>query len=257
MSEQTRRGWLVTISQAAAAWSVADVAAGETRPAVSLPPGVYAPHSDHLSHALMSAEAFHPKVSGCPTDYIGPRIGPFRPLFFSRDEFAVIRNLTGLLLGETPNSEERSQLSVTDEAAEWIDLCIWSSVGVREATAHIDPLPRALTIAYYGPAQYAKLQSVDPAKVCREGLAWINEAATARHSKGFAALNRKQQVDLLGTISDVSSGERSSHVGERFFDYLKRETARSFYTSISGLKELDFKGNAFYARSPGCGSKRV
>jgi hypothetical protein len=30
---------------------------------------------------------------------------------------------------------------------------------------------------------------------------------------------------------------------------------RGFYTSRLGLKELDYKGNAFYAESPSCPNK--
>jgi hypothetical protein len=38
-----------------------------------------------------------------------------------------------------------------------------------------------------------------------------------------------------------------------FFKLLKAEIIRGFYTSQAGLKEVDYKGNGFYAKSPGCG----
>ena len=45
----------------------------------------------------------------------------------------------------------------------------------------------------------------------------------------------------------------AANAGTRFYDLLKAESIRGFYTSRRGLKELDFKGNSFYAESPGCG----
>jgi len=202
----------------------------------------------------MSAERFHPITPGCPTDYIRPRNRPFEPLFFSASEFAVITRMTQLLLGEVPENDGSESESVGREVAEWIDLQVSSASGVHEAALHLDPLYRALAEAYDS-VQMERLSKSDPGKICREGLEWISSAAQSRHADDFLSLRTEQQIALLDSISDERADSQSENAGTRFFGYLKTEVIRGFYTSQIGLKELDYKGNAFYAQSPGCGSQ--
>jgi hypothetical protein len=256
MTDQTRRSWMVTISQAAVGLGLSGSTQAHTQDPQQLPPGLYLPSSDHLSHALMSTEQFHAVPPGCPTDYIRPRTRPFSALFFSASEFAVIRRLIGLLLGEVSTGDENGHESIAQDVAEWIDLRVWSADGVRAAALSIHPLYRDLAVAYYGAAQVRQVEVLDPADTCRQGLAWMNAIAQAQHSKEFLALETEQQVAVLDTVSDERADKQLRNSGTRFFDFLKTETIKGFYTSEGGLKELDFKGNAFYARSPGCDSQR-
>ncbi len=249
MIDHTRRSWLVTIGGATAGLGIAARLQGEAKDA-ALPPGVYGPSTDHLGHALMSAERFHPIPPGCPTDFVRPASRPFSPKYFSASEFAVVRRLTQLLLGELSDDA-----GIGQEVAEWIDLRVWSADGVREAAARIDPLYRTLAIAYYGPSYVTRLEMDDPAKTCRVGLQWIADVARQRHSGEFLTLGAEQQIAMLDSIGDGRADKRTENAGTRFFAFLKAETIRGYYTSRAGLKELDFKGNAFYARSPGCGGK--
>src|ERR1700747_2890446 len=117
MADQTRRDWVITISRSAAGLGIAWRAWGDATLPAPLPPGVYLPSTDHLGHALMSADRYHPAPPGCPTEYVRPSSGPFEPQFFSSLEFPVVRRLTQLLLGETSD-----QSAVSQEVAEWIDL---------------------------------------------------------------------------------------------------------------------------------------
>jgi hypothetical protein len=240
---------MVTISQAAVGLGMAGSIQGDTGEAV-LPPGVYRPSTDHLSHALMSAERFHPIPPGCPTDYVRPRTEPFEPLFFSASEFPVIRRLTALMLADTSENAAISQ-----EVAEWIDLRVSSAEGVREAASAIHPLYRDLAVAFSGAARLQELENWNPEKTCHEGLTFLAGVAQTQHSKEFLALDTEQQIALLDSVSDERADKHTQNSGTRFFDFLKAETVKGFYTSRVGLKELDFKGNAFYARSPGCNSK--
>jgi gluconate 2-dehydrogenase subunit 3-like protein len=250
MIDHTRRGWLVTISQAAVGLGVAGNIPGDAAETATLPPGVYRPSTDHLSHALMSAERFHPIPPGCPTDYVRPSTGPFEPLFFSASEFSGIRRLTQLMLADTSENA-----AVSQEVAEWIDLRVSSAEAVRKAAAALDPRYRDLALAYYGPARVREVENSNPANTCREGLGWLAAASQTQHSREFLALETEQQIALLDSISDQRPDRQAQNAGTRFFDLLKAETVRGFYTSRAGLKELDFKGNGFYARSPGCNSK--
>lgn len=248
---QTRRNWIITITQTAVGLGLAD------RPAVSqdaklLPPGLYGPSADHLSHALMSTERFHPFVPECPTDYVRPRTGRFVPLFFSASEFAVIRRLTELLLGEAPGSGESDTPGVSQEVAEWIDLRVSSAGRIRDTALRMNPHHRAVIAAYHGSSYLKKIDALDSPAICRSGLAWIAAWSKARHSQHFLSLHTGQQLEMLRAISDERTGTHPRNSGTRLFDFLKTETIRGFYTSRAGLKELDYKGNAYYARSPGC-----
>ena len=193
----------------------------------------------------MSSGRFHPVPSDCPTDYIRPRTKPFAPLFFSPAEFTAICRITQLMLGEVG-------LSAMQELAEWIDLCVASSAAVRAAAQDLDPLHRALAVAYFGSDKVTQTESADPEKICREGLAWVADAARRHGRDQFVSLTEQQQLAILDSISDERSGDRSENAGTRLFAFLKAEVIRGYYTSQAGLKELDFKGNAFYAQSPGC-----
>ncbi len=255
MTDQTRRSWMVTISQATVGLRLSGQMQAGTQEADQLPPGLYEPSADHLGHALMSTEQFHPIALGCPTDYIRPRKGPFKPLFFSASEYAIICRLAELLLGEVPTGDGNEQQSVSEEVAEWIDLRVWSAGGVRETAVRLHPLHRDLAVAYYSSAHVKQVETADPANTCREGLTWIIGTAQAEHSKEFLALEAEPQVAMLDAVSDERADKQLQNAGTRFFDFLKAETIKGFYTSRAGLKELDFKGNAFYARSPGCDSK--
>lgn len=255
MSDQTRRDWIVTISQAAVGLELSGRAEAAVQSADQLPAGLYDPSRGHLSHALMSTGRFHPVAPDCPTDYVRPPSGPFNPLFFSASEFATIRRLAGLLLGEVSKNHENDHEGVSQEIAEWIDLRVWSADGVREAALRIRPPYRDLAVAYYGSARVKQLESSNPATTCRRGLAWVSAAAKAQYSKHFLDLEIEQQIALLRVISDERADKQAQNSGTRLFDFLKSETIKGFYTSSTGLKELDFKGNAFYAQSPGCRSK--
>ena len=81
----TRREWLLSLGSAVvlAGYSGApgEVAAGQSAApgASSLPPGLFLPSLDHLTHALTSDDPFHPIPPGAETEYVRPRSGPFVP----------------------------------------------------------------------------------------------------------------------------------------------------------------------------------
>ncbi len=214
-----RRDWMVTAIAAVALPST------EAQPAATpLPPGLYVPSTDHLGHALMNRG----------------ELQPGNPLFFSPPQFAIVRRIAELILGEEPNA------AVGEEVAAWIDLRVFSSAALREAALHLDPLYRALALAYYGSTSVHELESFDPQKTCSEGLVWLAEKGD------FLSLDTNQQITLLDSISDTRRDKQIENPGTRLFAFMKSETIRGFYTSKAGLKELDYKGNGFYAVSPGC-----
>jgi len=82
MADQARRDWVTSIA------SGAGVAWASDRPP-ALPPGVYLPSKDDLSHALMNVDAV----------YVNHGL-----LFFTVREFTTLRQLVALMLGEDSSS---------------------------------------------------------------------------------------------------------------------------------------------------------
>ena len=267
----TRREWLLKLSEAAVLLGFSGTASGwqasgttptlevTTQNHVELPPGLYEPSNDHLSHALAGDSLLHPIPAGTEPDYVRPRGGPYPPQFFSPSDFQTVQRMVELLLGE---ADGRSQVAasagddhenVVAVVAEWIDLRIASAAGVREAARRLAPDHRALAVAYYGTATTVEeLESFDPEPTSREGLAWLREESVRRYGKPFLDLGDDQQVAILREISDERPDKAAETAGTRFFKLMKHEIIRGFYTSRLGLREIDYKGNAFYGESPGC-----
>ncbi len=261
----TRRAWLLSLGSAivlagtsgelAAAREASDAAQAAGAP---LPPGLYWPSADHLTHALTGDDAFLPIPPGAETEYVQPRSGPFVPQAFSPEEFAVVRRLVEIILGEDLKElPERpaagAPATIYDEVAGWIDLIVAAAPGVRRAAKNLSREQRALAVAYFGSEEPVReLETYEPERVSREGLAWLGEESQRRFVKDFLRVDPAVQLELVQAISDARPDKSSSNPGTRLFDFLKAETIRGFYTSQLGLKELEYKGNAFYPESPGC-----
>jgi hypothetical protein len=150
----TRREWFMQLGAGVvlAGCSASDLDAAE------LPPGVYEPSRDHLSHAL----AGHSLDPGSETELV-----QVRSPFFNPDEEAKIMILTAALLGEKPDSP------IVHEVADWIDLSVGQSSAVRKAALALAPAHRTLAVHYYGAKAVQELEELDPQTICREGLEWF------------------------------------------------------------------------------------
>jgi hypothetical protein len=259
----TRREWLLSLGSAVvlSGFRGAPEQAGAEPQAVgaALPPGLYGPSLDHLTHALASDDPFLPIPPGAETEYLRPHSGPFVPQALAQEEFAVVRRLVEIMLGEDlKNSSEKptpgAPASIYDEVAEWIDLVVATAPRVRSLARNLSADERALAVAYFGSEEPVhELETFEPERVCREGLTWLGEESQRRFGKSFLDAAPAGRVEIVQAISDVRPDASSVHAGTRLFDFLKSESVRGFYTSRLGLKELDYKGNSFYAESPGCG----
>jgi Gluconate 2-dehydrogenase subunit 3 len=248
----TRRSWLLRLGEVSALAGVAGLVpdlAGATTPSVDeaaagLPPGLYEPSTEHLGHVLRARDA--PLVPrGAETDFAVPRRGPLQPLFFSPHELDLVTRLVGILLG----SVDARALS---ETIAWIDLRLQSDAGIRRAALTLDPLHRALAIAYYGQARVVELETVDPQAVVRTGLKLLEQRSQEQFGRGFLELAGTTQADLVREISHTAP---DSPLG-RCYGFLRREAIRGYFTSQAGLTELDYKGNTVYGACPGCEGRR-
>ena len=270
--EITRREWLLRLGGTACLFGFRGApgerswAEGLERPessdspAQALPPGLYDPSNDQMTHALMSDERFRAIPPGCETDFVTPRTGPFEPRFFSSQEFNVARRLLELMLGDVAAGSPRqddvaagsSRQDVVAEIAEWIDFVVSGAAAVRETARSLSAQHRTLAGSFYGPEVVQRLETAEPEKTWRDGLNWLATESQNRYSRPFLELSEAQAVELLTLVSDRRPERSTENAGTRLFQLLKDQTVHGFYTSQRGLKELDFKGNAFYADCPGC-----
>lgn len=258
----SRREWLVSLGSAVvfSGFRGAPGQALQDAQAVGavMPPGLYQPSFDHLAHALASEDPFVPIPRGTETEYLRPRSGPFRPRAFAQDEFQLVKRLVEIILGEDLRNSSRTpqgaQASIYEEVAEWIDLVVASARRIRTLAQNLPADQRALTVAYFGGEEpLRELETFEPESVCHDGLAWLNDESHRRLAKRFIDAEPSGQVELVRAISDIRLDKSANHAGTRLFNFLKAESIRGFYTSRIGLKELDYKGNTFYGKSPGCG----
>ena len=258
----SRRDWLLNFGSAVILSGFAGMP-GESQQtgravATALPPGLYTPSIDHVTHALNHDGPFFPVPPGAETEFIRPRSGPFLPQAFSSEEFAVIRRLVELILGEdlkTATAQPAKEVPeiLYDEVAEWIDLVVVSGPGVRAAARNLTPEQRALAVAYFSTEEPVReLETYEPERICKEGLVWLQHESEGRSSKSFLTVPPAIQFEVISSISDNRSDPAAAHAGTHFFDFLKAEAIRGYYTSRLGLKELNYAGNSFYGQSPGC-----
>ena len=193
----TRREWLLSLGSAVVlagcSGAPGEAATQLAAPGASaLPPGLFLPSLDHLTHALTSDDPFHPIPPGAETEYVRPRSGSFVPQAFAREEFPVIRRLVEIILGEDlKNSEEThapgAPASICDEVAEWIDLVVASAPTVRALALNLPADQRALAVAYFGTEEPVReLETAEPERVCREGLTWLGEESRRRFDEEFS-----------------------------------------------------------------------
>jgi hypothetical protein len=248
----TRRAWLLRLGGVTALAGVAglvpDLAAAMTltvqNTPAGLPPGVFDPSAEHLTHVLAARDA--PLVPrGAETDFAVPRRSPLQPVFFSQHELDVVTRLVGVLLG---NVDARA----LSETIAWLDLRLQSDAGIRRAARTLDPSHRALAVAYYGQARVVELETVDWQAIVRTGLNLVEQHSRERSGREFLELAGTAQIDL---VREISRTPTESPLG-RCYLFLRREAIRGYFTSQAGLRELDYKGNAFYGACPGCESKR-
>ena len=184
-----------------------------------------------------------------------PGTGPYVPVFFTPEEYALIARLTDVIIPatDTPGAAAAG-------VPEYVDRVV-------SLNAEHQPLVRA-------------------------GLAWLRREAERRFSREYLTLDEAQHVALLRPLSDavdrearelqqaryrVVSGRRTYFVAvtdatpparpavavrnepsdpampARFFRLVKNLTADGYYTSRVGLlDELGYRGNTFLAVFPQC-----
>ena len=137
-----------------------------------------------------------------------PAAEPGSPLFFTRDEFALLDAVTDLLIP-------------TDD----------HSPGAHEAG-----------VAAYIDKTTAEAFRAEDKESWRKGLAAMNAFSQSTCQCAFLQASKHQQIDML---TQLAANERHPHTeSEKFFTQLKQTTAFAYYSSSIGIhQDINYKGN--------------
>ncbi|HXF39427.1 MAG TPA: gluconate 2-dehydrogenase subunit 3 family protein [Blastocatellia bacterium] len=130
------------------------------------------------------------------------------PLFFTKEEFALVDELTDLIIPTDDHS----------------------------------PGAKAALVASYIDFRLSESFEDQPKGLWREGLKLIEQISSEMHGKTFLDSSTEQRIALLTRISQNEA--KPVEPEELFFKELKSRTARAYYTSKIGIhREMEYKGN--------------
>ena len=132
------------------------------------------------------------------------------PLFFTKEEFALVDELTELIIP-------------TDEHS---------------------PGARAAQVAAYIDFRLSESFEEEPKTQWRQGLKLIEDLSRELTGKPFLESSQEQRIALLTRISQNEA--KPVKPEEMFFNELKSTTADAYYSSKIGIhKEMEYKGNTY------------
>ena len=140
----------------------------------------------------------------------------FQPKFFGRGEWETVRIMADLTIPR----DERSGSATDAGVPEFMDFIMTA---------------------------YPDMQ-----KLFREGLVWIDRAATSQFSKRFVDATAEQQMRLLDQIAYPKRAAATAKPGADFFSRFRNLTASGFWSSKIGIADLQYIGNRAQTAWNGC-----
>ncbi len=137
-----------------------------------------------------------------------PAAEPNAPLFFTKEEFALLDALTDLIVPTDAHSPGAHDAGV----AAFIDRSVAEAFRAEDKTSW------------------------------RKGLSSMNELSQSTYQMPFLKSSKQQQVQLLTKLA--AKEEHPQTDAEKFFTQLKETTAFVYYSSSIGIhQETNYKGN--------------
>lgn len=132
------------------------------------------------------------------------------PLFFTREEFAMVDELTEIIIP----ADEHSPGARAAKVAEYIDFRLSESF------------------------------TEEPQQMWRDGLKLIDIISREMNSKTLMQASPEERVALVTRITKNEMKPQTPE--EKFFVELKHHTARAYYSSKIGIhQEMEYKGNTY------------
>lgn len=133
--------------------------------------------------------------------------GAYTPTAFSAHEFRTLERLTDLIIPV----ENGAPGALAAGAAAWIDMLAGAN----------DELKAIYT----------------------SGFAWLDAAMKGRGAADFVSAPPADQTALLDLIAYTRNDSPELETGIDFFWWVRRMTVDAFYTSETGIKDIDYRGN--------------
>ena len=155
-------------------------------------------------------------LSGAAITLQLPAAEPGAPLFFTKEEFALLDHLTEMIVPADDHSPGAHEAGVA---------------------AFID----RTTAEAFLPEQKTNW---------RKGLALVDAMANKAKQRPFLKCSPAEQVQLLQTMA--ANEQRPKTPEEKFFGQLKQTTAFAYYSSKVGIhQEMEYKGNVLLPKFVG------
>jgi Gluconate 2-dehydrogenase subunit 3 len=165
-------------------------------------------HRRDLLKSLTAAVAF--------TSLQLPAAEPNAPLFFSKDDFALLDTLTEMIIP----ADEHSPGARAAGVAAYIDRTVAQAFLPEEKTSWT------------------------------KGLALVNDLSRKMYDRPFLKTTAEQQKKILSTMAENEHDTKTEP--ERFFGQLKNTTAYVYYSSSIGIhQEIEYKGNVLLEQFAG------
>ena len=134
--------------------------------------------------------------------------GAYTPTAFSAHEFRTLERLTDLIIPV----ENGAPGALAAGAAAWIDMLAGANDELKE--------------------------------IYTSGFAWLDAAMKGRGAADFVSAPPADQTALLDLIAYTRNDSPELETGIDFFWWVRRMTVDAFYTSETGIKDIDYRGNA-------------
>ena len=140
----------------------------------------------------------------------------YKPKFFTAHEWATVRTLADIILPR----DERSGSATDAGVPEFMDFMM------------IDQPVRQTAM--------------------RGGLAWLDLECQDRFDKTFVDCRAEQRTAVLDDISWPQRAKPAMMHGVDFFNNFRNLTSTGFWTTKTGMADLQYMGNTFVAEWKGC-----
>jgi gluconate 2-dehydrogenase gamma chain len=164
-----------------------------------------------------------------------PASGPYKPLFFSPQQFRMVEHLAEMIIpeDETPGAKKAG-------VAEFIDFMVANRVpvsGSRDVRSTQDAIEMG---------EEAQNRFV-------AGLDWMNARSHSEFGHTFMDCTPDQQNNLLEELAYKDKFRPLTESGRAFFQFMRDYTVVGYYTTKIGLQSIGYPGlRTVWESMPGC-----
>ncbi len=173
----------------------------------------------------------HPASAASPP----AEAGPYKPLFFSPDQYRMIEHLAEMIIPEddTPGAKQAG-------VAEFIDFMVANRVAVSTSR---DIRSTADAVEAGNDAQEKFIS----------GLGWMNARSHSQFGHDFMACTPEQQNSLLEELAYKAKFKPMTESGRDFFRMMRDYTVVGHYTTKIGLESIGYPGlKTVWPKLPSC-----